>query len=175
MEFDITTPIPSFNTYCPLCSRIKEETSLKPKYCKVCKEELIFIELGHIPKEYRPKLTKKTLAGLIIMIISMVGPVAPLIMFFSVNMLFLHIVCMVGGVVIGFIWAFDEHNKQIKKLIRTFIPAEPATIPLIEGVRVFQLGRYLSQDIIPCPKCEMLIPGDSKFCKECGASLLEEK
>lgn len=172
MEFDVT-PLTIFKTYCPTCSLIKEAASVEPMNCKVCGELLIFIELGHLPKEFEPKLTKKGLIGMMILLISAFGPLAPVILFYSTNLLILYFICMIGGVSYGVYLLFTAGNEQLVKLIKTYIPADLATIPLIKQVRVFQLGRYLSRDIVPCPRCKMLIPGDSKFCKECGARLFE--
>lgn len=172
-EFDIP-PLKTFKTYCPSCSQIKDTILLEPRLCKVCKEKLIFIKQGRLPEEYEPKFTRKGWAGLVIALVGTFGPLAPLILFYSNSTLILYLVCVIGGIVVGAYLGATMWNQQIRELIRTFVPADTATIPLIKGVRVFQLGRYLSQDIVPCPKCEMLIPGDSNFCKECGASLLRE-
>jgi hypothetical protein len=175
MEFDIPS-LTYYKTYCPTCSRTKDAGLIEPQNCKVCGDLLIFIDLENLPKKFEPKLTKKGLLAMIIIFIPFLSflTLALLILAYSTITTISLILCIIGavsGVAPGCYLAFKMANEQYNKLIKTYFPTDSSMIPKIKGVRFFQLGRYLSGDIIVCPKCKMFITSDSKFCKECGTQL----
>ncbi len=168
MEFD-AIPIPDFVFYCPKCSLVRGAGRLEMRSCKDCGEELICVEYQDIPRRLAPKVTKKGWIAVIILVTTVVGPIAPLILFFSAVMLAFWLVWVVGGVTIAVWIMYAEYNKAMSKLVRAYIPDDITRIPRMKGVKIFQLGKYLSLEVVTCSHCGMLIPGDSKFCKECGA------
>lgn len=169
-----------FRIYCPFCGRVATRSEMKPTLCKKCKNEVIFYDLKNLPKE-NVIGAGKTIMGLILLFGSPAAFIIGVFLFarnlYLAESLYLlgvaGVVC-ISGVIIGLYFINKEMkraNLHFKKLVETFFPAETTKIPLIDGVRLFELGKVLSGLVISCPNCAFLVERNSKFCKECGQRL----
>jgi len=87
--------------------------------------------------------------------------------FYWIIPLVIMVVLLFIGVIFHMLGEQDVDN-QMKKLLETYLPSDLSRLPMIDGVRIFELGKYLSGVIIECPNCQLLMEKDAKYCKECG-------